>query len=207
LIPAGAFLHGALGTFTKSPESGWKMGGKHQETRRTNYSLLEFMGIDLPTGNTEDRRREAYLQGLQALRRVVVELGGGLLAGKLAGKWFDLAEAQEEAKLLHLLKDGRVFPFFAPGWIDRISAAYEAKIGKRLPKDRDEAQAARWKKPVEEEGFPLMVELKAAMERRKLTQAMAAKELGVSQMTVSRWIKGSPMTSEGEAKIRAWIKE
>lgn len=206
LIPDGTFFHGALGHFTQSPEGGWKMAGKHNETRRTNYSLLEFMGIELPGGNAQERRDEATLQGFRALRRVVVDLGEGLLAIRLGGKWHDLGAPMEEAKLLHLLREGRIFPFFSPGWLDRIRAAYEVKARVKLPKSAEEAHAARWKKPkADEDGFPFTVRFQAALERRNLTQAQAAAELGVSKMTVSRWIRGMAISQESAAKVREWM--
>lgn len=208
LIPEGSFFHGALGSFGQTPENGWKMGGKHNELRRTNYSLLEFMGLDLPQGANEAGRREVYLQGLKALLRVVVEWGDGLLAVKLSGKWYDLGTPMEEAKLLHLLKEGRIFPFFSPGWIDKVRAAYETKTNLRLPKSRDEADAARWKKPTDEEGFPFQVQFKATMERYGLNQSQTAKVLGVSKMTVSNWITGKkPLSPESAKKVKEWMDQ
>jgi DNA-binding XRE family transcriptional regulator len=208
LIPEGAFFHGALGSFVQTPENGWKMGGRHNELRRTNYSLLEFMGLDLPQGANESGRREVYLQGLKALLRVVVEWGDGILAVKLSEKWYDLGTPMEEAKLLHLLKEGRIFPFFSPGWLDKVRAAYETKTNLRLPKSRDEADAARWKKPTDEKGFPFHVQFKATLERRGLTQAQAAGELGVTQKTVSVWLSGKKTLSpETAAKVREWMEK
>jgi DNA-binding XRE family transcriptional regulator len=208
LIPEGAFFHGALGHFIQNPEGGWKMAGKHNDLRRTKYSLLEFMGIDLPGGNAQERRDEATLLGYRALRRVVLELGEGLLALRLSGKWHDLGAPMEEAKLLHLLKDGRVFPFLSPGWLDQIRAAYEAKTGRKLPKTAEEAHAARWKKTLQfGEVFPVEVELQAAMERRGLTQAQAAAALGVSRMTLSKWLKGSQLSPENRKRVQSWVTE
>jgi len=206
--PGTGFFHGALGSYKQGPESGWKMGGKHNDAGRTNYSLLEVMGLDLPTGpgKAENRRKEAYLRGLLALRRVVGTLGDGVLAVLHKGEWFNLLEPLEEPMALAVLKDGKIFPFFSPGWIDRIRAAYEAKIGGKLPETREEAEANRWTQTGGEDIFPLHVLIQAAMERRGLTQAMAAKELGVSQMTISKWLNEKPLSPENEAKVRDWIK-
>jgi hypothetical protein len=44
------------------------------------------------------------------------------------------------------------------------------------------------------------VELQAAMERRGLTQGQAASELGVSQKTVSVWLRGDRPPSRGESR-------
>lgn len=204
--PGAGFLHGALGSFRPTPECGWSLRGRHNETRRTNYSLLEFMEIDVPPGGAEAKRQEAYRKGFKALLRVVVELGGGVLAVNCAGKWHDLGQPMEEAKAIYLLTTGRIYPFFRPGWIDRIRTAYELKVGGALPKTAEEATAARWKKPVtDEEGFTLAVQIKATMERRGLTQVQAAADLGVSQKTVSTWIKGSPVSPESSAKIAEWM--
>jgi DNA-binding transcriptional regulator YiaG len=208
LIPEGTVFHGALGNFIQNPEGGWKMAGKHNDLRRTNYSLLEFMGLDLPQGANESGRREVYLQGLKALLRVVVGWGDGILAVKLSGKWYDLGTPMEEAKLLHLLKEGRIVPFFSPGWLDKVRAAYETKTNLRLPKSRDEADAARWKKPTDEEGFPFQVQFKATMERYGLNQSQTAKVLGVSKMTVSNWITGKkPLSPESAKKVKEWMDQ
>jgi predicted transcriptional regulator len=69
------------------------------------------------------------------------------------------------------------------------------------------AHAARWKKTLQfGEVFPVEVELQAAMERRGLTQGQAASELGVSQKTVSVWLRGDkPPSRERAEKIREWI--
>ena len=203
------YFHGALGSFQQNPEHGWKMGGKHNEASRTNYSLLEVMSLELPTGpgKAEDRRRESFLRGLLALRRVVGELGDGVLAAHYKGKWYDLLAPMEAALVLELLKEGKVFPFFRPGWIDRIRAAYEAKMRTKLPKTREEAETNRWRQTSGDgDGFPLVARLQAAMERRSLTQAMTAAELGVSRMTVSNWLKGrKPISPENVARVRTWL--
>lgn len=198
-------MHGALGNFKRTPEHGWKMAGRHAESRGSHYSLLEIMGIDVTTGRGDDRK-VALLKGFHALHRVVVELGHGLLAVRLSDRWHDLSQPTEEALLLHYLKEGRIFPFFQPGWIQDVRKAYETKTGRELPKSAEEAAAARWKKPTDESGTPLIVLLEAAIERRGMTQLQAAEALGVSRMTVSNWIKGrKPLSSENEAKVRAWI--
>jgi DNA-binding transcriptional regulator YiaG len=204
--PGTGFLHGALGSFKPTPECGWSLRGRHNETRRTNYSLLEFMEIEVPPGGAEAKRQEAYRKGYKALRRVVVELGEGLLAVLCAGKWHDLGQPMEEAKAIYLLTNGRVYPFFKPGWIDRIRTAYELKIGGELPKTAEEASAARWKKPVtDEEGFPITIQIKATMEKRGMNQAQTAAELGVSKMTMSRWMRGKAISPESTAKLLEWI--
>ena len=66
------------------------MAGRHNDLRRTNYSLLEVMDIEVPSGGARDRRDEAYLKGFQALRRVVLELGDGLLVVRMGEAWHDL---------------------------------------------------------------------------------------------------------------------
>lgn len=207
LIPEGTVFHGALGNFGQSPEGGWRMAGRHNDLRRTNYSLLEFMDIEVPTGGAGDRRREAFLRGLQALRRVVLDLGEGLLAVRLGDTWHDLGAGMTEAQAIHLLQNGKVFPFFSPGWIAKVRAAYEAKAALVLPRDAEEARDRRWKKPQPDaEGFPLHVQLRSAMEGRGLTQLQAAGEIGVSQKTVSVWLKGEkPLSPESAAKVREWI--
>lgn len=207
LIPEGTVFHGALGNFNQSPEGGWRMAGRHNDLRRTNYSLLEVMDIEVPSGGARDRRDEAYLKGFQALRRVVLELGDGLLVVRMGEAWHDLGSPMSEAKLLHLLQTGKVFPFFSPGWISRVRAAYEAKANLVLPKDAEEARDRRWNKPAPDtEGFPLHVQLRSTMEGRGLTQLQAAGEIGVSQKTVSVWLKGDkPLSPESAAKVREWI--
>lgn len=207
LIPEERFYHGALGSFIQTPENGWRMGGKHNESRRTNYSLLEFMGLELPQGANESGRREVYLKGFKALLRVVVEWGNGILAARFAEKWYDLGKHMEEAKLLHILKEGRIFPFFDPGWIDKIRTAYEAKTNRKLPKSREEAEAARWRKPLDDEGFPLKVRIERTMESRNLNKGQVAKELGISRMTLSKWFKGSPISPENLKIVMAWLEE
>jgi len=218
LLPApdsGRYLYGALGGFSRNPELGWDMGGKPTLSRHKG-GLLHFMGLELPMGGSgmADRARNTVLlKALKALRRVVVELGEGVLAVKLGGRWHDLGDRNlPEPLALRLMKEGRVFPFLAPGWVDKVKAAYQPKAGRKLTQSIKEADETRWEigpraDPVTTlDGFPLSDQMKALMDRRGLTQGQAASELGVSQKTVSVWLRGDkPLSRESAGKIREWI--
>ena len=216
LLPSpesGLFLHGALGGFSRAPEEGWDMGGRPKASRHKG-GLLHFMGLDLPLGSNEQGRRAVLLRALKALRRVVVEIGGGVLAVKLDGSWHDLGNpAVSEAAALHLLRDGKVFPFLSPGWVDRAKAAYESKAGVKLTRSIKEADSARWDtRPAPTsgntlDGLPLHVQLLSSIETRGLTQAQAAAALGVSPMSMSRWVRGvKPISPESAERVKSWIK-
>jgi len=210
---SGSFLHGALGTFSKSPEEGWDMAGRPTPSKHKG-GLLHHMGIHYPAGPDKAGRHAALLRGIHALRRVVVGLGGGVLALRMSqgGEWYDLGEDMEEPILLHLLQHGKVFPFLAPGWRVRARDAYQRQEGVVFPDGIKEADRNRWttERLTPEntlDGIPLHVQLEATIKKRGITQGQAAGELGVSAMTVSRWIReAKPISLESSTKIKAWIK-
>ena len=107
----------------------------------------------------------------------------------------------------------RVFPFLSPGWVDRAKAAYELKAGVKLTGSIKEADATRWEtRPAPTEtntldGLPLRVQLEAAIKDKGLTQAQAAAALGVSPMSMSRWVRGvKPISPESSERVKSWIK-
>lgn len=210
--PGAGFLYGALGTFDKSPERGWEMGGRPTPSKHKG-GLLYHMGLELPQGADRAGRNRVYLKGLKALRRVVLDLGEGVLALKdKEGTWHDLGASIPEPLLVHLLQEGLIFPFLTPRWEEKIRAGFEATTGTRLARGTAEADKRRWEtKPSTPEtgldGFPLHVLLAAELEKRGLSRAQGANLLGVSAPMVSLWINGKkPISKESASKIRAWIK-
>ncbi len=213
--PGEGFLHGALASLKTNPELGWDMGGPPKASRHKG-GLLHFMGLELPVGGSgamaERARAAVLLRGLKALRRIVVELGGGVLAARLGGYWHNLGDPNlSEPVAVHLLQKGKVFPFLSPGWIDRAKAAYEPKAGVKLTRSIKEADERRWETRTVEttpEGIPLHVQLQTAIKDRGLSQLQVAGEFGVSQKTVSVWLKGDkPLSRESAKKIREWVAQ
>ena len=217
LLPApesGLYLHGALASLKQNPELGWWMGGPPKASRHKG-GLLHFMGLEIPVGGSgamaERARAAVFLRGLKALRRIVVEIGGGVLAAKLGGRWYDLGDpALSEPMAVHLLQKGKVFPFLSPGWIDRAKAAYEPKAGVKLTRSIKEADERRWETNHAEitlEGTPLHIKLKETIKERGISQLQAAGELGVSPMMVSLWVRGAkPISQESAGKVLGWLK-
>jgi hypothetical protein len=209
---SGEYFHAALGSFEKAPEQGWDMGGKPMPSIHKG-GLLHHMGLDLPSGPSGQVSMAAYQKGLHALRRVVVELAGGVLAGRDSkGSWHDLGPGMAEAMALYCLQNCKVFPFLAPEWADKATNAHEQKAGLRLAHGIKEADEIRWETiPTTPQntvgGVPLHILLAAAVEVRKITQDQAAKDLGVSPMTISRWIRAAkPISPESAARVRTWIE-
>ena len=212
--PGGdAYFLGALGSFEKAPEQGWDMAGKPTPSMHKG-GLLHHMGLHLPPGPSGPPSQAIYRKGLQALRRVVVELGGGLLAVRMPdGTWHDLGDTTAEPVALYRLQTGKVFPFLAPGWVAKAKAAYQEKEGVVFPEGIRQADETRWttrpSTPQDTlDGVPIHILLAAAVAAPpKMTQDQAAKELGVSPMTISRWIRGAkPISPESAPKVLAWIE-
>jgi len=235
LLPEGRLYHGALGHFTRNPETGRKLAGTPKKGSKTGGSrpggLLYEMGYTLPPGRNRRGRVRIVDQALVDLHRVVEDYLEGVVAVRVPGKaggWRTLDQTKNLPR--SVLQNKATFFLFLPenweGLANQKWEHYQAKRAKRgetphawkVTTTQEEADRARMASGrvdlVDLEKDPLHWRLRQARNERNLSQAAVARLFGVSQVTLSRWEnwdpdegRGKPIAEELFPLVLRWIEE
>lgn len=208
LIPEGKNYFGALGSFRKNPEAGWRLGGSESRAARHTGGLLFQMGHHLPPGSASAKRSAVTSEAMKDIKTVVVDHLGGLVAGYDGGKWVRVEDfdSMDQGHLCRI----RLFFFLPEDYEAKVRETWEKATGRRVTESPDEAERETWdgveggpEGGVVSEvdgfrGWALPDRLRAMMERRGLRQKDLAPLFGVSAPTVTYWLKGtSPDPEDG----------
>lgn len=223
--------HGALGHFSKNPETGRKLMGTARPGTSTSgphsAGLLQEMGYPaLPRGGAH-RRRDALVQdALQDLRAVVEEAFGGVVAGWHGGTWYSLQTATEVLDVDTLARSVSWFLFLAHDWRDRMTTAIETHhadrhargetpyrvavttdraLAERDRADTTEAASGRIATPAD---VPLLTRFIARRERLRLTREAVGRLFGVSKTVVRKWeTKQAPIPADVVPLVARWVED
>ncbi len=222
LLPRDLHFYGALGHFTRNPETGRKLQrGERTTASGSSECLLAVMGQILPSKRARAERSRMITQSLQDIRAVVEEaLGGYAFAwqppqGKGKDRWLSLEKAATLPEK-ELLGEVSWFLFIAPDFRRRLAddlEKYHAERyadGKtpypiRVTRDREEArkghlQAAGEHFGKEDDSQPVRARLKELRVTRSLSQAKVGEIFGVSQKTIDYWEKGPLADTSGRVR-------
>ena len=208
LLIKGKNYHGALGHWPRkrNAETGRKLKGRPASRTKTGGAksggLLDVMGYSLLPGRADAARTATVKKALEDLRAVVEEALGGVVAGKMDGRWLSLEEASKLP--VKEILEVAWFLFIPSDWQDQARTDIEDYHAGRLERgetdlpvkvtiDRQEYTAS-----LEDRGAPqatvglsdLRHVLRATRLEKKLSQAVVGQALGVSAMTISKWEKG-----------------
>jgi len=197
LLPDDKEFYGALDHYRKHPEEGRSLLGTSHLKSGRSAGLLEEMGYSVPEGRAATRRSAVVTQALEDIRKVVIEINSGVVAGKIRDKWFSF---DTFSLLSHQdLKRLKVFMFVTTDYIDRRGERFEKMTKRRPTNSQHEADLDAWGEgETVESGIPLRSRFHIKMVERGLTASRVAEVFGVSKMMVSLWFKG---TSEGGKRI------
>ena len=212
LLPSSREYFGALSNFkSRAAETGIGLLSTSSAPSRHTGGLAEKMGYKLPAGRATKKRRNVIKKMIGDLNRVVVEVLGGVVAGRIDNKWFPLSEFES---LSHVyLKKLRVYCFVATDYKPRLDTLFEKTKGYRVTHDPKDSLV--WDSqtiPEEAEGvatLPLYNRLYGEMKNRKLKQKDLATIFDVTPKTVSLWMKGpegKPISAELIPYVERWIK-
>lgn len=214
MLPAGQLYQGALGHFRSRSECGRTLCG----TRSGRAGILTEMGEVLLPGRAHRRRMKIIHQALQDIKAVVVDLLEGVVAGLFRAEWISLEDASKLTET-EVGREVRWFLFLSEDWRETRKKRWEAYQKERaergetpaawkVTEDPKEANRAQY---FESDDTPLRHRLRAARLDRGLSQADLGAELGVSQVTVSKWERGPgrtgcPIPRRWRPRIVAWIE-
>lgn len=218
LLPRALHFYGALGHFTRNPETGRKLQSSRSQT---SESLLSVMGQVLPSKRARIQRQKVLTQVLQDMKAVVEEaLGGHAIAWKpeegkkRKGSWLTLKDAADltEEELLQV----SWFLFIAPDFRARLATDLEKYHAERyadgktpypiqVTHDQEKAKKSYLQVAGEhyesvEDTVPLRVRLKEHRTANKLSQARVGELFGVSQKTIGYWEKGPLPDKTGKVR-------
>ena len=235
LLPPDRDFHAALGHApNRNAEKGWKL--VQAETSPTSTGggrycgLVDVMGYEYPPGAAVSRRAKTVRLALADMKKLVVELLGGVVAAKYAGKWMSLEEAVQNLPPDDLAKRVLWSIFLPADWHARMvetietdskerHARGETPYRVRVTKDRGVYERSQ-----EDRGLPLSGEpveggdvddssplafrqrLRAARIAKGLKQAEVAALFGVSQPLYSNWENGKkPVPYRLAHLMEKWI--
>lgn len=235
LLPPDRDFHAALGhARTRHAEKGWKL--VQAETSPTSTGggrpagLVDVMGYEYPPGAAATRRAKTVRLALADMKKLVVELLGGVVAAKYGGKWMSLEEAAQNLPPDDLAKRVLWSIFLPDDWHARVVETIEADSEERhargetpyrvrVTKDRGVYERSQ-----EDRGLPLSGEpveggdvddssplsfrqrLRAARIAKGLKQAEVAALFGVSQQAYGTWETGKkPVPYRLAHLMEKWI--
>lgn len=214
LLPPGTLFAGALGHFSRSPESGFTLYGSRRQRRQKGQGLLALIGYRLPRGRAHARRREIVGRVLEDLKVVVEDHLDGVVVGRLNGRWLRL-EAFTTLPLRDLLHELRIHLFVPVDYNHRLIEKWERATGYGAVIDAHEAERHYWRSPT---GTPTMADGRAAadaavdrplndrlyetMKRRGLKQKELAALFDVSSASISYWLRGPEPDEQGRVRGR-----
>lgn len=221
--------HGALGHFSKNPETGRKLMGTARPGTSTSgphsAGLLQEMGYPpLPRGGAQRRRDALVGDALRDLKAVVEEAFGGVVAGWTNGEWYSLQTATEALSVDALARDVSWFLFLAHDWRDRMTAAIETYHADRHARGEtpyqvavttDRARAASPEAPEPDlsriatpASVPLLMRFTARRERLRLTLEAVGRLFGVSKMAIMKWEKKqTPIPADVLPLMARWVED
>lgn len=217
VLPPGTEYCGALSFFIRNPEAGITLYGTESKAARHTAGLLQEMGYLLPTGGAKRERQEIVASALGDLKAVVVEYLGGVVAGFHNGAWipFEKFASLDERSLCRKL---RFFLFIPVDFNERRQKQWEQTTGKRVITSAKEAERLLWEgveptpangettrkaEPIASpetayRGLPLYERLRFVMKDRGLRQQAVSSIFGVSQQSMSYWLKGTIPDMDGK---------
>jgi hypothetical protein len=229
LLPEGKLYHGALGHFSRHPETGRSLYGTGTRSTATGgphtNGLLSVLGYYLPPGSAGEERKRLVFQALGDLQAVVVDyLEGAVAARGPEGRWLTPEEASKLPER-DLGRKTKWFLFLPETWRADRTRKWEAASGWDATEDPAEAERARaalaeapTKAPSGETGLVLLRHrLRAARLDRGLRLEDVGSLFGVSKMTVSKWetgvepdederSRGKPIPGELAPLVTRWVE-
>lgn len=234
LLPPDRDFHAALGHSRRYAEKGWKLvqaetsptstgGGRHG-------GLVDVMGYEYPPGAAATRRAKTVRLALADMKKLVVELLGGVVAARYVGRWMSLEEAVQNLTPDDLAKRVLWSIFLPDDWNALMVKAIEADSEERhargetpyrvrVTKDRGVYERSQ-----EDRGLPLSGEpveggdvddssplafrqrLRAARIAKGLRQVEVAALFGVSQQAYGTWETGKkPVPYRLAHLMEKWI--
>lgn len=201
LLPDGKLFHGALGHFTRHPETGRTLYGTRTRSTATGGphtgGLLSVLGYSLPPGAARDRRGQVLSRALQDLKAVVVDYLDGVVAARGPdGRWLSLEEASRLPER-DLGQKTKWYLFLPETWREDRKRKWEDASGWKATEDPAEAERAR-------EAFMGETELRHRLRDARLKRSLRLEDvgqlLGVSKVTVFEWEQGPEPDEDGKVR-------